>query len=454
MNEDTLNEDTLKDHGIQIIKTALAAVSPEKAIAANLTLNDAILTVQAQDYDLDKFKKICVIGGGKAGAAMAKAIEELLGERIDSGLVVVKDGHLADTGIVKILEAAHPVPDERSVSACNELMAYIRKNSQPDTLFIALLSGGASSLLAAPISDVSLEDKQLTTNLLLECGAAIHEINTIRKHLSEIKGGKLARLTHPAEVINLVISDVIGDELEVIGSGPLTGDSSTWASCLAVLEKYELLEKIPKPVFHKLFQGHQGFVKDTPWPREKCFKKIDGYIIASNTQALQAAATEASARGYLPYILPEPVAGDTTEAAQNHLDMIEKILAGNGPVSPPCCIISGGETTVSLGEDHGQGGRNQEFALATVERLKGLSEVVLFSIGTDGTDGPSDAAGAVVTGSSAEKAARLKLDPNLFLEHHDSYSFFDKTGNLIKTGPTMTNVMDIHLILIDALHTN
>jgi hydroxypyruvate reductase len=445
-----MNEVILRNHGSSIIDTTLAAVDPLKLLTDSLIINGDILSIKGQKYNLSEYKKICVIGGGKASGAMARGLENLLKTRIHSGLVVVKDGHGLDTDTIKIREAGHPVPDTRSVSACNELISFICNNRRPDTLFISLLSGGASSLLTAPVSDISLEDKQEVTSLLLHCGAEIHEINTIRKHLSQIKGGRLARLTHPAQVINLVISDVIGDDLKTIGSGPFTGDSTTWADCLNILGKHDLMDSIPKPVFHKLFQGHQGFVKDTPWPQEKCFKNIASYIIGTNILAQQAAANKAALLGYNTYILPDPVAGDTLEAAKKHTELIHDILKGKGPVNTPVCIISGGETTITLPENHGLGGRNQQFSLATAKSLQGLHNIALFSIGTDGTDGPTDAAGALATGSTLKRAAELGLNADLFLEHHDAYNFFNKIGDLLKTGPTLTNVMDIHFILINS----
>ncbi len=448
-----MEEKTLRSHGKDIIAAALAAAAPEKALMANLLITGNCLWVKGREYDLANYNKICVIGGGKAGAGMARGLEKLLGRRINSGLVTVKDDHVAETEIIKIREAGHPVPDTRSVAACQELISYIQENNQTDTLFISLLSGGASSLLAAPISPLSLADKKTITRLLLECGADIHEINTVRKHLSRIKGGQMAMLTYPAQVINLIISDVIGDDLEIIGSGPFCGDSGTWEDSFKVLTKYDLLTQIPDPVRQIISQGQQGLINDTPSPGKKYFAKVDNHIIASNTLALQAAATEATAKGYTPYILPNPIAGDTTAAAQKHLEIIKGVLEEQDPVSTPCCLISGGETTVSLGSSHGRGGRNQEFALATVNGLKGLNNIILFSLGTDGTDGtdgPTTAAGALVTGSTLKRAKKMNLDPSLFLNNHNSYEFFKPLGDLLITGPTMTNVMDIHIILINS----
>ncbi len=446
-----MEENLLKNLGLSIIEAALIAVSPEKVIADNLTLTDNTLWVHDRAYNLLKFKKICVIGAGKASAGMAKALEKVLGSRIHSGLVVVKYKHVVDTKFVEIQEASHPVPDKNSVLACKNLIAYISHNRSPETLFISLLSGGASSLLAAPIKGISLTDKQNITNLLLECGATIQEINTIRKHLSNIKGGRLATQTHPAHVINLIISDVIGDDLESIGSAPFTGDSGTWKDCLAILNKYNITAKVPKPVYQKIVEGLHNSNNETPKPGKGCFNNIFNAIIGSNNIALNAAADKAQSLGFTPHILPYPIAGDTQKAAEEHINITKDIIIGKGLISRPCCLISGGETTVTLGDNYGKGGRNQEFALYAIKKVSGIEDLILFSVGTDGNDGPTDAAGAYVTGETLNLAKNENLDPNIYLKNHDSYTFFSKIGNLVYTGPTMTNVMDIHIIVLNTV---
>ncbi|WP_457571885.1 glycerate kinase type-2 family protein [Desulfovulcanus sp.] len=441
-------EKRLRQHAEHILTAALEAVQPQAAISAALCYRGSHLKIGIHSYDLNIYKKIVAIGAGKAGAAMAMTLENLLEERLDGGLVVVKDGHTLPLKKIRLLEAAHPVPDERSLKAGREILAFVDRYRSKDTLFFFLLSGGASSLLIAPASGITLEDKQKVTGLLLASGANIQEINAIRKHLSRIKGGGLARLLNPATTISLIISDVVGDRLDVIGSGPTAEDSSSWADCYAIFTRYKLWDRLPESVRQKILQGLRGVIPDTPFPGEECFKHISHHIIASNRQALLAAAKAASSLGYAPLILSSSIEGETKDIARMHASIAKEILESGHPVVPPCCVISGGETTVSLGESCGLGGRNQEFALAAALELEGLKNVLILSAGTDGTDGPTDAAGAVVIGSTLAHARKLDLDARKFLQEHNAYNFFKRTRELIITGPTLTNVMDIHLVLV------
>jgi len=443
-----MNEKLLRCHGLKIIDLAIKAVRPENIIHKHVWLNESELTIYDRKFHLKDFSKICILGAGKAGASMALSIETILGRNLHDGLVVVKEGHKLNTGTVKLIEAGHPVPDQRSVIGCQQLINFIRKYNQADTLFIFLLSGGASSLLTSPAKGITLADKQQITDLLLACGADIKEINTVRKHLSNVKGGRLAQLMQPAHVVSLIISDVIGDNLETIGSGPTAGDPSSWSDCRNILTYYDLFDQISEPVRNSIIQGEKGLIEDTPSPDEPYFKNVSNNIIASNEKALLAAADAARQLHYQTFILPKPISGETKKAVAYHLEIIRKITNNNHSVSPPCCIISGGETTVKLEDDPGIGGRNQEFALSAAIEMDGLKNVALFSVGTDGTDGPTDAAGALATGSTAARARKMKLDPFHYLVHHDSYTFFDRIGDLIITGPTLTNVMDIHIILL------
>ncbi|MBT8763991.1 glycerate kinase [Desulfohalobiaceae bacterium Ax17] len=441
-------EKRLRQHASHILAAALKSVQPQAAISGALNYRDSQLKTGTHYYALNTYKKIVAIGAGKAGAAMAVAVESLLGERLNGGLVVVKDAHTLPTKKIRLLEAAHPVPDERSIRAGQEILAFVDRHRSKDTLFFFLLSGGASSLLVAPAPGITLEDKQKVTRLLLASGANIQEINAIRKHLSQIKGGRLARHLHPSTTISLIISDVVGDRLDVIGSGPTAADSSSWADCHAILTRYDLWDKLPESVQQLVLQGLKGIIPDTPFSDEECFKNVSHHIIASNRQALLAAARAASSLGYAPLILSSSIEGETKDIARVHVSIAKEILESGHPMAPPCCVISGGETTVSLGESYGLGGRNQEFALSAALELEGLKNVLILSAGTDGTDGPTDAAGAMVTGSTTARAKKLNLDARKFLHEHDAYTFFNRTRELIITGPTLTNVMDIHLVLV------
>jgi len=442
----------LRKHARLIFNATLSAASARDAVLRNLSLIDNTLSIVGTTIDLESYKKIIVIGAGKAGAAMGMAVEQILGSRITEGCLVVKEGHIEPLQHILLCEAAHPVPDEQGEAAGHEIARLVVDNESEDTLFLCLISGGASALLVAPAEGISLEDKQRVTNLLLASGADIVEINTIRKHLSRLKGGQLVRLAGPARLITLIVSDVIGDRLDSIGSGPTSGDQTTWKDCLAILEKYRLTEQVPESVLKRFMLGAAGGLPDTPKPGDPTFQRVSNFIIGSNSLALEAAAEKADELGYTPLILSSAVEGETKDAGFLHGAIGQEIVANSQPVPPPCCIISGGETTVTLTQPHGVGGRNLEFVLAVALNIQGLDNLVVLSGGTDGTDGMSDAAGAVADGSTVERAKKIGLDAQQFLTSHDSHTFFQQLDDLIITGPTGTNVLDVHLILAGTTH--
>ncbi len=307
--------------------------------------------------------------------------------------------------------------------------------------------GRASALLPLPAEGISLADKQATTEALLACGADIHEMNTIRKHLSAIKGGQLARMAWPATVITLVLSDVIGDDLDVIGSGPSVPDRSTFAQALDIVQRYGLLRRVPKPVLARLKRGAAGAVQETPKPGDAAFNSVRNVIVGSNRAALDAAAVAARSLGYRTLVLSSSMEGETRDVAGVHAAIAREIRASGRPLKPPACIISGGETTVTMRRGDGLGGRNQEFALAAARGIAGMENVVVLSLGTDGTDGPTDAAGAIADGRTVARASEIGMSAAETLARHDSYHFFEPLGDLIRTGPTGTNVMDVHIVL-------
>jgi len=438
----------LRDHAGQILQASLEAADPWGAVTRALSLEGDTLTVGGSQLDLSQFQRIVAVGAGKAGHPMAQALEETLGERLKGGLVVVKDGHGGPTGGIKIMEASHPVPDQRGVEAGQLIAELLSREAGPDTLVFCLLSGGGSALLVGPAEGVSLADKQETTRLLLESGAEIAEINAIRKHLSRLKGGGLARLAGQSRVVSLIVSDVVGDRLDTIASGPTVPDATTWTECREIMTRYRIWDQVPEPVRRRVEAGLAGELADTPKPGDASLEGVLNLVVAGNRQALDAAAAKAKALGYAPLILSSTIEGETTDIARMHAAMAREALATGQPLAPPCCLISGGETTVSLGPDHGLGGRNQEFALAAALELDGLDGVLAVSAGTDGTDGPTDAAGAQADGDTAARARKLGLNPREFLARHDAYHFFEKLDGLIITGPTRTNVMDVRLMLM------
>jgi hydroxypyruvate reductase len=377
---------------------------------------------------------------------MAKALEDLLGDRISDGVIVVKEGHGLALQHVRIHEAGHPVPDERGIRGAEDILSLVSAAGERD-LVLCVISGGGSALLVAPTEGVTLEDKQEVTRLLLACGADIHDINTVRKHLSRAKGGWLARRAHPATVATLILSDVIGDDLNVIGSGPTVPDPSTFADAQGVFKKFGIWERVPSSVKDRLQLGLKGDIQDTPKSGDVAFQRCYAELVGTNIQALIAAGKEAERQGYRALILSSTVEGEAREVVKVLTAIAKEVRSSGNPLPPPACILWGGETTVTL-QGGGKGGRNQEFALAAALIIDGLKNVVVLSAGTDGTDGPTDAAGAIADGTSVTRAKAEGLDPLDYLRRNDSYHFLQALGDLVITGPTRTNVMDVYMVLV------
>lgn len=414
-----------------ILMAALAAADPTAAVDKVLRGRD----------DLDRYKRIFVVGAGKAGGTMARAAEHFLGSRISGGCVNVKDGDTSKTQLIELRHCGHPMPDERGLNGAKRIETIAGEAGEND-LVICLLSGGASALAPYPAPPITLAEKQETTGLLLACGATIHEINAVRKHISAIKGGQLARIAAPARVLSLILSDVVGDDLDVIGSGPTAPDASTFETAYRVLEKYELRERVPARVRERLRNG----ATETPKTDDPLFDHVENIIVGSNQQSLESAARQAKEMGYRTLILSSTIQGETQDVARMHAAIARQIRTQGQPLRPPACVISGGETTVTMSNGTpGKGGRNQEFTLAAALDIAGLEDTLILSAGTDGTDGPTDAAGAMADGATVARG-HLSADEALF--GHDAYPFFADTGDLVITGATGTNVMDLHLILV------
>lgn len=436
----------LRKKAVAIFRAALEAADPVQAVLRHVQVKGDTLVAGKKRYRLDAFDNIRVIGAGKASAAMALAVERLLGSRISGGLVNVKYGHLAKLRRVELNECGHPVPDPAGIRGA-ERIAEIARGSGERDLLIVVISGGGSALLPMPAAPITLEEKQETTKLLLACGANIHEINAVRKHISGIKGGQLARLAYPATVLSLLLSDVIGDDLDVIGSGPTAPDASTFSGARAILEKYGLLDRIPASVRERIERGIAGEIPETPKADDPAFERTVNLVAGSNRLAVDAAARKARELGLRPLVLSTLIEGETRDVARMHAAIAREVLLSGRPARPPLCLISGGEATVTL-RGNGLGGRNQEFVLAAAIDLAGIDGVVVLSGGTDGTDGPTDAAGAIADGMTLCRAERLGLDARQSLAANDSYHLFEPLGDLLKTGPTNTNVMDVRLVLV------
>lgn len=437
-----------------IFNSAIAAVDPYNAVLNAVNVEHGQLQVDGRGYDLTEFEHIIVVGAGKATARMALAIESLLGAKISTGLIVIKDGHAAHLTIIEQVEASHPVPNEAGITGTQRILQMMH-SADEKTLVICLISGGASALLVAPAYGLTLQDKQDATRLLLNAGASIAELNAVRKHLSMVKGGRLARAAYPAQVVTLLISDVIGDHIDVIASGPTAPDDSSFADAWEVILKYNLQEMLPHSISNYLQRGLSGKEPETVKPGDPCLDKTHNLIIASIRQALIAASAAAVRLGFAAKVISDTLQGEARDAARflaqaactEHIEM---------KTGQRRCLLCGGETTVTV-RGCGKGGRNQEFALVFAMEIAGWQGVALLSAGTDGTDGPNDAAGAMVDGTTVLHAIEQGIEPMRYLEDNDSYTFFqqlDDKGAHFKTGPTGTNVMDIQIVLLNKQEAN
>lgn len=441
-----MNRIELRQEITELFKAGLEAIKPDFAVNNICRVESDFLHIGEGLYQLSDFKNIYVIGAGKGTAPMASAIESILDDKLTDGIIVVKHDHTEVLTKIRMVEAAHPVPDIAGKNGAKDILR-MAENANKDDLVICLISGGGSALLPLPAGDISLEDKQKTTEILLSCGARIHEVNTIRKHLSLIKGGFLAEAVYPATLVTLIISDVIGDDLDVIASGPTFSDNSSFIDCCDIIKKYEIASLLPLSVQKYLSQGLFGKVPETPKSSNICFSKSYHSIIASNTDAISNIEKEAQNRGYNTLILSTMMQGESKEVAKALIAIGQECLSSGRPVRTPACIIVGGETTVSI-KGRGKGGRNQEMALSAAIEMQDSNDMMFLSCGTDGTDGPTDAAGAVADPTTVSRAKDLECNPQLFLENNDSYHFFQEIDDLVKTGPTNTNVMDVQILLV------
>lgn len=428
-------------NALYILHQAIDAVQPATLVQNCLKFKQGLLFVNKHQYAIQPNGKIYVLAVGKAAAAMAVAVEKILGNQISGGIVVTKYGHGLPLQSLQIIEAGHPIPDTQSVIAGKAIIDFSAQLSEND-IIILLLSGGASSLVADTPGCITLSELQQTFQLLLNSGANIHEMNTLRKHLSKIKGGQLAQLLMPARVITLAISDVMGDDPSVIGSGPTVPDSSTFLDAWTIVQQYSLQQRIPLSVHQYLQKGLNDVMAETPKIHDACFQKTNYYLLGNNGMALQSAKQAAEKLGYHAIIVSKQLSGEAKEAG---VAIVRQALAYNGP--HPACLLFGGETTVII-HGNGLGGRNQELALAAALALPEHASLQIVAAGTDGTDGPTDAAGAFTNVEQMQLARQLGVDAKAYLENNDAYHFFEKVNGLIKTGPTQTNVMDVVIVLI------
>ena len=434
---------------LSMIETAIREVNPKTAIKNHVKIeNNVKLLVDSLSFNLNDFKRIFVVGGGKATGLMAQELEKILKDHITTGIITVLKGteHEFQTSSIEVIGASHPIPDNEGVKGCERIFNLL-KDGEKEDLVIALISGGGSALLPFPADNIKLEEIQKVTSLLLKSGANIGEVNTVRKHLSQIKGGQLAKVAYPATVVSLIISDVVGDPLDAIASGPTAPDTTTFKEADILLKKYNLLKDLPETVLNRIRKGVENIIPETPKPEDPIFKQVYNVIVANNAQACEAAAKKAKDEGLNAIIWTTKMQGEARIMGSTIGKAAREKTINSQTFSPPYVLIFGGETTVTV-KGKGLGGRNQELALAASREIQDLNGVAIVSCGTDGIDGPTDAAGAIVDGKTVEKALEKSLNPDSYLENNDAYNFFKNLEDLLKTGPTKTNVTDV-VILID-----
>ncbi len=435
---------------IKIMEASIDAVDPYLAVLSTLRIKHHCLCIEEKEYTLKDYRKIFVIAIGKAALKMALAVRDKLGKSLSEGIAITKH---ADPQINKSLlpvistfEGNHPVPDEKSIS-CAQLLIEFSKKIQPNDLVICLISGGGSALITKPAEGLALRDLIQINELLLRCGATINEINIIRKHLDHIKGGGLAGLIHPANLITLILSDVVGDSLSTIASGPTVADESSFIDAWQVLKKYDLQEKLNTGTYKYFQKGIRGEIRETIKPGDQIIEKVQNVIVANNQKAAFAGLKEAELSGFNSQVLTNYLQGDSKEVGKLLGSWIKKVKSGKFHLRRPVCLIAGGESTVVVKGD-GLGGRNQEVALACAMEIETIPDVRMTTLATDGEDGPTTAAGAIVTGDTVPLARKIGMDPEKYLMNNDSFYFFEKMGGLIKTGSTGTNVNDLSFLLI------
>ena len=439
----------MRHNALSIIQATLQAINPQTAIKDHLQRHGDQLMYGGQPYNLANYDRVRVVGFGKGSAPMAQAVHELLGDKISDGLVIVKYGHTLPAQInvtpIEIVEAGHPLPDANGVIHTKRLMEFLAAGSERD-LILCLISGGGSALLVQPAEGISLADMQTLTQRLLEVGADITEINTIRKHLSAVKGGGLAHLAAPATMLNLILSDVGGDKLDMIASGPTVPDPTTYQDALALLEKYALTNRIPVAILSHLQAGAAGTKPETPKPGNLIFQRTQNLIVSNNQMAAHAAQAAAQELGLNVASFDPFLEGEAQQVAQRIAQLASRLAQSSELIQKPALLIFGGETTVTMPAEHGLGGRNQELALACAIHLQGEQNILIATLATDGNDGPTDAAGAFADGNTVAKAAAAGLTAQAYLDQHDSYHFFAALDDLIIIGPTNTNVNDLTFI--------
>jgi hydroxypyruvate reductase len=434
-----------------VLNAALAAVDPVQVVRNNLKSENRSILVGNQSIQLNERGNLYLAAAGKASIPMVSAVLDLVGDRISGGVVITKYGHrdrsLEERFVeldIQVFEAGHPVPDPNGIKATEYLINFLQRTT-PEDQVICLISGGGSALLTSPVPPISLDELISLTSVLLASGISIVEFNILRKHLDLLKGGGLAKFAYPAQLISLILSDVVGDPVEIIASGPTVPDSSTYNDCLEIIRRFELEDNIPDAILDHFQKGMRTEIEETPKPDDKIFNNSFTRIIGSNSTAVNAAVQQAQLQGMETLLLTTFLEGEARCAGEFLSTIARQLTADESLLSRPACIVAGGETTVTI-KGNGLGGRNQELALGAVKNIADLPDCLLITLATDGGDGPTDAAGAVINGETLQRALQKGLDPTSYLQNNDSYHFFEQLGDLLKPGPTMTNVNDLNFI--------
>ena len=438
---------TLREDALRAVKAAIRATDPESLVRQKLSLRGSRLIAGSTSIDLSRFDRTLVVGGGKASLGMVLAVERVLGGRITEGVVTIPDYLPVNVSPRRVVlkTANHPLPSKKGVAAVKRMLKMVGKPG-PHDLVICLLSGGAPALLPLPAPGLALTDKQALIQLLLASGASISEVNIVRRHLSGVKGGRLAEKLYPATILTLILSDVVGDRLEDVGSGPTAPDPSTYADAQRVLEKYRLWNGASETVREAVRVGAAGRARETPKPGSEIFRRVHNLMVGSNREACNAAASALRARSYRTIVLTREMSGEARQMGWVFSSIFRGLDQGQFSLKRPLALVAAGETTVAV-KGRGKGGRNQELVLAAAPGLQGLTRVLVVSVATDGVDGPTSAAGAWADETTMGRATEKGLGPESFLERNDSHSFFRRLNDLVVTGPTGTNVGDLSIVL-------
>ena len=437
----------LKKSALDIFSAALKAADPYEGIKRYVSIDDGTIVIDGHAYPESDYSRVIVVGAGKASPRMAQAIEDILGDRIAEGWINTKYGHAEPLSRIHVHECGHPVPDENGVIGAEHIIELV-KSADERTLVICLLSGGGSALAPAPVKEISLEEKQEVTRLLLNAGASIGELNAVRKHLSILKGGGMARLAAPARLHVLILSDVVGDRLDTIASGPAVADESTFGDCLDICKRRHCYDSLPTGIRLRFQNGTQGRINETAKSGNVYLSTVVNTLVGNNRISVEAAENRARELGFNTLLLSTVLEGEAAEVGTFFAAVASEIHASGNPIPPPACVLAGGETTVTV-RGNGKGGRNQEMALSSAIALSGMRDVIFLSGGTDGTDGPTDAAGGIIDGGTVRYGKNEGFDAREYLSRNDSYAYLKKVDGLIITGPTGTNVMDVQILLLE-----